>query len=181
MPYGQNNVWPPLCHRLHWWCFNPFKKWLQVFQRLSDTGLTLRGYKCTLAITQVICLGHKCTQAGLTPDMSKVQAVQVWPTPTNVSSVKQFLGLLSYYRYYISKFSTIAAPLTNLTYKGAVFSWSAEYESSFQLLKSALTQGSILIYPNLSHNTSPNASTFRLGAQNNHVIAYGSHTLTKCE
>ena len=117
----------------------------QVVQRLSDAGLTLRGYKCTLAMAQVIYLGHKFTQAGLTPDTSKIQAVREWPTPNNVSSVKQFLGLASYYRRYISKFSTIAAPLTNLTHKGAVFSWSAECESSFQLLKSALTQA-----PNLN-------------------------------
>ena len=161
----------------------------QVFQRLSDAGLTLRGYKFTLAMAQVTYLGHKFTQAGLTPDKSKVQAVRDWPTPNNVSSVKQFLGLASYYRHYISKFSTIAAPLINLTHKGALFGWSAECESSFQLLKSALTQASILIYPNLSHNASPfvlqtDVSAFGLGAvleHDNHVIVYASRALTKCE
>ena len=109
--------------------------------------------------------------------------------PTFLLYTKQFLGLASYYRRYIPKFSTIAAPLTNLTHKGAVFSWSAECESSFQLLKSALTQAPILTYPNLSHNTSPfvlqtNASAFGLGAvleQDNHVIAYPSCTLPKRE
>ena len=127
----------------------------QVFQHLSDAGLTLTGYKCTLAMAQVIYFGHKFTWAGLTPDTSKVQGVRDWPTPTNVSSVKRFLGLASHYRLYISKFLTIVAPLTNLTHKEVVFSWSAECESSFQLLKSALNQAPILTYPNLSHNASP--------------------------
>ena len=69
-----------------------------------------------------------------------------------------------------------------------MFSWSAECESSFQLLKSAFTQAPILMYPNLSHNASPfvlqtDASAFGLGAvleQDNHIIAYASRTLTKC-
>ena len=59
----------------------------KVFQHLSDAGLTLRDYKCTLAMAQVTYLGHKFTQAGLTPDTSEVQAVRDWPTPNNVSSV----------------------------------------------------------------------------------------------
>ena len=159
-----------------------------VFQRLSDAGLTLRGHKCTQAMSQVTYLGHKFTQSGLTPDRSKIQAVQDWPTPANVSSLRQFLGLASYYQRYISKFSTIAAPLTQLTHKRVVFSWSAECESSFQSLKSALTQAPILAYPDLNQNSSPfvlqtDASTFGLVAvleQDGRVIAYASRTLTKC-
>ena len=161
----------------------------QVFQRLSDAGLTLRGHKCTLAMSQVTYLGHKFTQSGLTPDKSKIQAVQEWPIPNNTSALQQFLGLASYYRHYIPKFSTIAAPLTNLTHKGVVFNWSTECESSFQLLKSALTQAPILAYPDLSHKANPfvlqtDASAFGLGAvleQDSRVIAYASRTLTKSE
>ena len=70
-----------------------------------------------------------------------------------------------------------------------MFSWSAECELSFQLLKSALTQAPILAYPDLNQNFSPfvlqmAASTFGLGAvleQDGRVTAYASRTLTKCE
>ena len=58
------------------------------------------------------------------------QAVQDSSMPTNVSSVKQFLGVASYYRHCISIFSTIVAPLTNLTLRSS-FSWSVECESPF--------------------------------------------------
>ena len=72
----------------------------QDFQCLSDARLTLRATNvATLGMAQVTYFGHKFTQAGLTPDTNnKVQAVQDWPTPTNVSCMKQFLRFPSHYR-----------------------------------------------------------------------------------
>ena len=141
----------------------------QVFQHLSDAGLTLRGPKCSLGISQVTYLGHKFSQSGLTPDNRKIQAVQDWPIPTTVSNLQQFLGLASYYRRYISRFLTITGPLTNLTQKGVAFEWTSHCEASFQQLKSALTQAPILAYPNLSCHSNPfilktDSSVFGLGA-----------------
>ena len=54
--------------------------------------------KCQIGVTQVSYLGHIFSAAGMAPDNSKVQAVQNWPRPNDVSAVKQFLGLASYYR-----------------------------------------------------------------------------------
>ena len=87
----------------------------QVFHRLGEAGLTLRGRKCTIAVSQVNYFGHRFIKSGLIPDNSKVQAVNNWPLPTDASSLRKFLGLTSYYRHYIAQFSTIAALLTNLT------------------------------------------------------------------
>jgi len=94
----------------------------QVFQQLSDAGLTLSGHKCFLGKSQVMYLGHVFTAAGMTPDDTKMQGVWDWPTPANATALRQFLGLASYYRRYISGFSTIAAaPLNSLTQKGAEY------------------------------------------------------------
>jgi hypothetical protein len=46
------------------------------------------------------------------PDPMKVQAAPRWPPPTDASTVRQFLGLASYYRRYIPD---RAAPLNALT------------------------------------------------------------------
>jgi len=78
----------------------------QVFNRLREAGLTLRGCKCTIAVSQVSYLGHQFTKSGLIPDKNKIQAVSDWPIPTNALSLRQFLGLVSCYRHYIAQFYT---------------------------------------------------------------------------
>ena len=80
----------------------------------------------------------------MVPDPQKVQAVKDWPTPTSVRDVRQFLGLASYYRRYISWFADIAAPLHALTWKGASFAWNPECSEAFYTLKDSLVRTPVL-------------------------------------
>ena len=89
----------------------------QVFQCLQDAGLTLRGNKCHIGVSRVCYLGHIFDGNGMHPDPCKVSSVQEWPTPTNATTLKQFLGLAPYYWRYIEKFADIATPLHNLSKK----------------------------------------------------------------
>ena len=86
-----------------------------VFQRLKDAGLSLRGNKCHIGLSQVRYLGHTFSSKGMMPDDRKVAAVRDWPIPKDAGKVHQFLGLASYYRRYVLHFADIAAPLHNLT------------------------------------------------------------------
>ena len=161
----------------------------EVFNRLSDAGVTLRGKKCRIGMTSVTYLGHVFSANGMTPDPNKILAVQQWPTPTNVTTVRQFLGLASYYRRYIHHFSHIAAPLHALTQKNTVFCWNESCQQAFTTLKERLVQPPILQYPQFHSSASQfavytDASDVGLGAvleQDNHVIAYASRILTKAE
>ena len=57
-------------------------------------------------------LGHVISEAWISVDPSKVEAVVDWARPTNVNEVRSFLGLPSYYRRFVEGLSRIAAPLT---------------------------------------------------------------------
>lgn len=68
-------------------------------------------------------------------DESKVAAIKEWPTPENVSQLRSFHGLASFYRRFVKDFSTIAAALNELTKKGVVFKSGEPQENAFRELK----------------------------------------------
>jgi hypothetical protein len=47
-----------------------------------------------------------------------------WKTPSIVSEIRSFLGLVGYYRRFIEGFSKIAKPMTSLLEKGKEFKWT---------------------------------------------------------
>ena len=64
-------------------------------------------------------MGHVVSGQGVAVDVSKVQAIMEWPTPTSVRALRGFLGLVGYYRRFIKEFGAIAASLTALLKKEA--------------------------------------------------------------
>ena len=61
--------------------------------------------------------------------------------------VKQFLGLIGYYRKFVPRFSDIARSLTNLTRHDADFNWTENCDKAFNHLKELLMQHPILRHP----------------------------------
>jgi len=150
----------------------------EVFDRLTAAGLTLRDKKCHIGMTTVSYLGHTFSETGMAPDPQKVQAVHDWPTPTDSTAVRQFLGLASYYRRYIHRFADIAAPLHAVTKKGVTFVWTQEctaLSTSFNLPQ---------IHSRCQVVLQTDASAVGLGAvlyQEGHVVAYTSRSLAAPE
>ena len=52
----------------------------------------------------------------------KIRAIRDWPELKNVTELRGFVGICTYYRKFVKGFSQLVAPLTDLTKKGA-FSW----------------------------------------------------------
>lgn len=64
---------------------------------------------------EVLFLGYKVSGDGVQTDPEKVAEVQKWPVPIDASEVRSFVGLCSYYRWFIAGFSSMAKPLFRLT------------------------------------------------------------------
>ena len=97
--------------------------------------------------THVQYLGHLVSGKGIKPLPEKLESVKKMPAPTTPKEIKQFLGLVGYYRKFIPRFAEIARPMTNLTKQDVPFEWTLQCQASFEMLKDALITSPILKYP----------------------------------
>ena len=118
-----------------------------IFQRLRETKLKLKMDKCNSLKKHIQYLGHMISGAGIVPVPEKLESVEQMPSPTTPREVKQFLGLVGYYRKFVPKFADLARPLNILTRKDVEFEWTESCQQSFELLKSKLLEALILQYP----------------------------------
>jgi hypothetical protein len=77
---------------------------------------------------------------------AKVQTIHDWPEPKKVKDIQSFLGFANFYRCFISDYSNIVIPLTQLTRKGIAWNFTAEARQSFETLKSAFTSAPVLTH-----------------------------------
>lgn len=131
-----------------------------VLKRLEAQQLYGKLSKCQFARQEVEFLGHYVGRRGVRMVEGKVTAIQEWKKPECQKEVEQFLGLAGYYRRFISNFSKIASPLSELcgtlskSKKGATkkppqkaFVWGEEQQEAFEKLKKAVSTAPCLAIP----------------------------------
>ena len=65
----------------------------EVFRCLCEAGLRLKLKKCLLLRDEVPYLGHVISTEGIRPDPAKTDKVKLFPTPSDVTTLRQFVGL----------------------------------------------------------------------------------------
>ena len=103
-----------------------------VFQRLHEAELHLKPKKYRLFSRSIKFIGHVVSRDGVSPDPEKIEAVQTWPVPQNVTDLQSFLGFSSNYKKFIPNFLKIVCPLINLTQKGNKFDWTPDCQKAYR-------------------------------------------------
>ena len=121
----------------------------EVSRILEEHSIYAKMSKCEFGMKEMLYLGHIINVEGVQVHMEKIRAILDWPTPKNVIELKGFLGLCTYYKRYVKGFSQFAAPLTDLTKKGA-FSWTKGAQQTFEKMKKIMSSCPILALPDFS-------------------------------
>jgi transposase InsO family protein len=162
----------------------------KVFQRLRESNFKIQLDKSEFLKLETAYLGHVITRDGIKPNPDKVSAIQRYPMPKTPKEIKQFLGLLGYYRKFIPDFARITKPMTQCLKKGNKITFDSDYVESFEKCKTLLTNDPLLKYPDFTKEfiLTTDASNFALGAVlsqgtigSDKPIAYASRTLNESE
>ena len=164
----------------------------RVFRTLADAQLKAKLAKCVFGVRTVEFLGHVISQGRISMDPSKRQAIVSWGTPlTSPKQVRQFMGLVSYYRNFVPHLATLAEPLTRLTRKRVRMEWGWEAENAMEGLKKAIMRAEELTTwsETLPTRVTTDASEVGMGAilEQMHgegqwkIVASWSRKLTTCQ
>ena len=69
-----------------------------VINRLKSAQLKLKKSKCSFFKKELYYLGHLLTTKGIKPQIEKVKEIHQMRPPTNPKGVREFMGMVSYYR-----------------------------------------------------------------------------------
>ena len=110
-----------------------------------------------------------------------IQAIRDWPEHRNVTELKVFVGICTYYQQFMKGFSKLARPLTYLKNKGAFHS-TPTVQRDFDKLKEVMSSCPVLVLPDFSQPfvLECDASGEGIGAvlmQGEHPIAFESRNI----
>ena len=119
----------------------------EIFVRLRKFGLKMKREKCSFFKKHIQYLGHLVSERGFEPLLEKLESIRKMPAPRTAKEVKQFLGLIGYYRKFVTHFADISRPLTKLTCHNVAFEWTDQCSKAFNHLRELLMEYPILRYP----------------------------------
>ncbi|CAM5128261.1 unnamed protein product [Eretmochelys imbricata] len=158
---------------------------------ISIAGLQLSRSKCKFRQSELSFLGHTVSQAGLKPDPDHILAISNAPPPTDLQTLRSFLGLTSWYAKFIPNYASVIEPLRELLRRSSTLVWTTDAQASFETVKDLIVHSPVLALfsPALPTIATTDASDYGLGAvltqlhedNTDRTVAFASRTLSNAE
>ena len=162
-----------------------------VLDRIQQYGFRLRWDKCKFFQTSVKYLGFIFDKNGRRPDPENIHVIKQVTAPTDVSTLRSFLGLVNHYGSFLPELHKLCGPLNNLLKKDTKWNWSNSCKESFEKIKSLFSSNLLLTHydPSIDITVVSDASDYGVGAVISHIfpdgsekdIAHSSKSLTHTE
>lgn len=161
--------------------------------RLESAGMKVKLEKCSFLAKEVKYLGYIVDKNGIRPDPEKLRAIKDMPSPTEISELRSFLGMVNFYAKFVPKLSGILHPLHELLHRGSRWQWGARHQQAFERVKHMLMGRRVLAHydPACELVLTCDASALgvggvlsqisRGGGGEERAVSYVSRKLTKAE
>ena len=139
----------------------------ELFDRLASFGIVINPTKCEFGVESLDFLGHHLDHDGIRPLAEKVVAIRDFPVPTSLRKLREFLGLVNFYRRFIPRCADIVEPLTKLMSSKNRRSFTLDDTAvrAFEDIKTALANATMLAHqrPNVPLSIVVDASDVAVG------------------
>ena len=132
-------IWADTPEMLH-------ERTIKVLSAIAKSGMKLNESKCQFNQNKITFLGHLVTSDGISPDPTKIDAINKMPMPTNKKELQRFLGMVNYLGKFIPKLSDMTAPLRKLLENDVDWAFEKQHEISIELLQKLITTAPVLKY-----------------------------------
>ena len=158
---------------------------------MINTGSPCTTLKMKYAASSVDYCGYRVSEAGFTVDERKTKAIAEFPTPSNLTDLRSFLGLANQLGPFSPDIAGAAEPLRDLLRPSRTWLWTAQHDKAFCDVKQKLVTPPVLAFYDPSKPTALQTDASRLNGlgyallqlhgSDWKLVQCGSRFLTSCE
>lgn len=119
-----------------------------IVDRLNQVNLKLKMDFSKVGHSQLRCLGHVISAAGVSIDPIKIETILQWPIPTTPKGLQSFLGFCGFIRQHVRHYSELTSYLESIKNGSSFDPNDQQFINSFNILKHAVSKSPILSFPN---------------------------------
>lgn len=116
----------------------------QLFKMVAEENIVLKLSKCQFAKKSVLYLGYTIGQNHVKPLKSNTEAIEKVQPPSDLKSLRSFLGKVNYYQRFIPNRAALLHPLYQLLRKNREWKWEEKAQKAFEQVKVILTTSPVL-------------------------------------
>ena len=117
----------------HWW------RTLDFLDTVGNSGVVLNPNKFQFAQKTVQFAGFEITETSVKPLSKYINAIQNFPTPSNVTDVRAWFGLVNQVAHY-AQLRELVEPMRPMLKKNAKFEWTDSLNVAFEESKSKIIE-----------------------------------------